>query len=58
MKMWGSGAGSSVKLGVSGADFCYSGQVKMSFWQVFILSNLYFICPNGQVVIKTYVAPC
>ena len=32
------------------------GQVKMSFGQVFFNLNLYFTCPNGQVVIKNYVA--
>ena len=36
------------------------GQVKMSIKEVFIfiLLHLYFTCPSGQVVIKTYVAPC
>ena len=32
------------------------GGSKKNFGQEF-LSNSYFICPNGQVVIKTYVAP-
>ena len=28
----------------------------MSLGQVFFIVNLYFTCPNEQVVIKTYVA--
>ena len=33
-----------------GKEKCHSGKC--------VLLNLYFTCPNGQVVIKTYVAPC